>query len=125
MLTRHQQLIEVHVRRKGQFAAVPFSAHQGLKVSRYHIGAAPYVFAKKKAAPSVTSDFFETRGSHQSRGLTDGGLQRVRNFVSLFGSWDLLKFRWLNFSLLSCDDYYLYSILKIITSVHCNYVIII
>ena len=48
MLTRHQQLIEVHVRRKGQFAAVPFSAHQGLKVSRYHIGAAPYVFAQNK-----------------------------------------------------------------------------
>ena len=49
MLTRHQPLIEVHVRRKGQFAAVPFSAHQGLKVSRYHIGTAPYVFAQKKS----------------------------------------------------------------------------
>lgn len=48
MLTHHQQLIELHVRRKGQLAAVPFFARQGLKVSRYHIGAAPYVFAKKK-----------------------------------------------------------------------------
>ena len=84
MLTRHQQLIEVHVRRKGQFAAVPFSAHQGLKVSRYHVGAAPYVFAQKKK-PHLPSIFFETRGSHQSHGLTGGGLQRVRNFVSPFG----------------------------------------
>ena len=84
MLTRHQQLIEVHVRRKGQFAAVPFSAHQGLKVSRYHIGAAPYVFAQNKRTFRNVF-FFETRGSHQSRGLTGGGLQRVRNFVSPFG----------------------------------------
>ena len=75
-----------------------------LRASRAHLT----YLQKKKAAPSVTSDFFETRGSHQSRGLTDGGLQRVRNFVSLFGSWDLLKFRWLNFSLLSCDDHYIY-----------------
>jgi len=52
-----------------------------LRASRAHLT----YLQKKKAAPSVTSDFFETRGSHQSRGLTDGGLQRVRNFVSPFG----------------------------------------